>query len=239
MKHKEWLDRLLSILYPPRCVCCGAVLSTGERLCETCSERIARIEAPVCLLCGQSLQDCSRKHPKTAYKEITAPFYYEDAIREGIHRFKFRDRPQYAAYFAQEMAASIRANLPGVAFDQITCVPLRTAKEKERGYNQSALLAQELSKLLEIPVHCHLLRKCADTPAQHELKGAERRGNVFGVFEVAKPELTQGKTILLCDDVKTTGATLDECAKMLKLAGAQEVYCACIAVTRKNKSVEK
>lgn len=110
MKHKEWLDRLLSILYPPRCVCCGAVLSTGERLCETCSERIARIEAPVCLLCGQSLQDCSRKHPKTAYKEITAPFYYEDAIREGIHRFKFRDRPQYAAYFAQEMAASIRAN---------------------------------------------------------------------------------------------------------------------------------
>ena len=99
MKHKEWLDRLLSILYPPRCVCCGAVLSTGERLCETCSERIARIEAPVCLLCGQSLQDCSRKHPKTAYKEITAPFYYEDAIREGIHRFKFRDRPQYAAYF--------------------------------------------------------------------------------------------------------------------------------------------
>ena len=137
------------------------------------------------------------------------------------------------------MAASIRANLPGVAFDQITCVPMRTAKEKERGYNQSALLAQELSKLLEIPVHCHLLRKCADTPAQHELKGAERRGNVFGVFEVAKPELTQGKTILLCDDVKTTGATLDECAKMLKLAGAQEVYCACIAVTRKNKSAEK
>ena len=93
---------------PTRCVCCGAVLPTGERLCETCSERIARIEAPVCLLCGQSLQDCSRKHPKTAYKEITAPFYYEDAIREGIHRFKFRDRPQYAAYFAQEMAASIR-----------------------------------------------------------------------------------------------------------------------------------
>ena len=62
MKHKEWLDRLLSILYPPRCVCCGAVLSTGERLCETCSERIARIEAPVCLLCGQSLQDLSLIH---------------------------------------------------------------------------------------------------------------------------------------------------------------------------------
>ena len=75
MKHKEWLDRLLSILYPPRCVCCGAVLPTGERLCETCSERIARIEAPVCLLCGQSLQDCSRKHPKTAYKEDHSPVF--------------------------------------------------------------------------------------------------------------------------------------------------------------------
>ena len=239
MKHKEWLSRLLSILYPPRCICCGAVLPAGETLCETCSEHIARIEAPVCLLCGQSLQDCGRKDPKTAYQAVTAPFYYEGAIREGIHRFKFRDRPQYAAYFAQEMAESIHTNLPGVVFDRVTCVPMRAAKEKERGYNQSALLAQELSKLLDTPADCRLLCKCADTPAQHELKRDERKGNVFGVFEVAKPELAEGKTILLCDDIKTTGATLEECARMLRLAGAKEVYCTCAAVTRKNKDANK
>lgn len=232
MKRKEWLDRLLSILYPPRCVCCGEVLPAGETLCEACEKRIVRIEAPVCLLCGYSLQDCGRKHPKTAYQEITAPFYYEEAVREGIHRFKFRDRPQSAIFFAREMAKSVRENMPGISFDLIVCVPMLPAKEKKRGYNQSALLARELSALLGVPADCHALCKSIDTPAQHELKGAERKGNVFGVFEVPCPEAVEGKTVLLCDDVKTTGATLDECAKMLKFAGAKDVYCACIAVTR-------
>ena len=219
MKHKEWLDRLLSILYPPRCVCCGAVLSTGERLCEPARNASPALKRRFACSAGKAFRIVAGNTPKLPIKRSQPRFIMRTPSERESITLKFRDRPQYAAYFAQEMAASIRANLPGVAFDQITCVPMRTAKEKERGYNQSALLAQELSKLLEIPVHCHLLRKCADTPAQHELKGAERRGNVFGVFEVAKPELTQGKTILLCDDVKTTGATLDECAKMLKLAG--------------------
>lgn len=239
MKRKEWLDRLLSILYPPRCVCCGEVLPAGETLCEACEKRIVRIEAPVCLLCGYSLQDCGRKHPKTAYQEITAPFYYEEAVREGIHRFKFRDRPQSAIFFAREMAKSVRENMPGISFDLIVCVPMLPAKEKERGYNQSALLARELSTLLGVPADCHALCKSIDTPAQHELKGAGRKGNVFGVFEVPCPEAVEGKTVLLCDDVKTTGATLDECAKMLKFAGAKDVYCACIAVTRKQDKAKQ
>lgn len=239
MKRKEWLDRLLSILYPPRCVCCGEVLPAGKTLCEACEKRIVRIEAPVCLLCGYSLRDCGRKHPKTAYQEITAPFYYEEAVREGIHRFKFRDRPQSAIFFAREMAKSVRENMPGISFDLIVCVPMLPAKEKERGYNQSALLARELSALLGVPADCHALCKSIDTPAQHELKGAGRRGNVFGVFEVPCPEAVEGKTVLLCDDVKTTGATLDECAKMLKFAGAKDVYCACIAVTRKQDKTEQ
>lgn len=239
MKRKEWLDRLLSILYPPRCVCCGEVLSAGETLCEACEKRIVRIEAPVCLLCGYSLQDCGRKHPKTAYQEITAPFYYEGAVREGIHRFKFRDRPQSAIFFAREMAKSVRENMPGISFDLIVCVPMLPAKEKKRGYNQSALLARELSALLGVPADCHALCKSIDIPAQHELKGAERKGNVFGVFEVPCPEAVEGKTVLLCDDVKTTGATLDECAKMLKFAGAKDVYCACIAVTRKQDKAKQ
>ena len=239
MKRKEWLDRLLSILYPPRCVCCGEVLPAGETLCEACEKRIVRIEAPVCLLCGYSLQDCGRKHPKTAYQEITAPFYYEEAVREGIHRFKFRDRPQSAIFFFFFLAKSVRENMPGISFDLIVCVPMLPAKEKERGYNQSALLARELSALLGVPADCHALCKSIDTPAQHELKGAGRRGNVFGVFEVPCPEAVEGKTVLLCDDVKTTGATLDECAKMLKFAGAKDVYCACIAVTRKQDKTEQ
>lgn len=113
------------------------------------------------------------------------------------------------------------------------------AREKERGYNQSALLARELSALLGVPADCHALCKSIDTPAQHALKGAERRGNVFGVFEVPAPESVEGKTILLCDDIKTTGATLDECAKTLKLAGAKEVYCVCIAVTRKQDKAKQ
>lgn len=239
MKRKELLDRLLSVLYPPRCVCCGCVLPAGEELCESCAADADRVEPPVCLLCGCNLEDCERRHRKTAYKEITAPFYYEGAIREGIHRFKFRDRPQSAAFFARAIAENVRANMPGVPFDLIACVPMLPVKEKERGYNQSALLARELSELLQLPAECRALRKCFDTPAQHECRGAERRGNVFGVFEVPHPEWVEGKTVLLCDDVKTTGATLDECAKMLKLAGAREVYCVCIAVTGKQEQTKQ
>lgn len=239
MKQRNLFDRLLSILYPPRCVCCGAVLPAGEELCEACAASAARIKPPVCLLCGCNLEDCEPRHRKTAYKGITAPFYYEGEVREGVHRFKFRDKPQSAAFFAREMAESVRKHMPGIPFDRIVCVPMLPAKEKERGYNQSALLARELAGLLGVPADCHALRKCFDTPAQHECKGAQRRGNVFGVFEVPRPDLMQGKTVLLCDDVKTTGATLDECAKMLKLTGAKDVYCACIAVTRKQEKTEQ
>lgn len=235
MKHRQLFERLISVLYPPRCVCCGSVLPAGEELCEGCAANAARIEPPVCLLCGCNLEDCNRRHRKTAYKVITAPFYYEGAVREGVHRFKFRDRPRSACFFAGKMAESIRKHLPGTSFDFIACVPMLPAREKERGYNQSALLAQELSRLLAVPAECRALRKCFDTPAQHECKASERRGNVFGVFEVSDPAAVEGKTVLLCDDVKTTGATLDECARMLLLAGAKEVYCVCIAVTRKQE----
>lgn len=239
MNWKEGFDRLLSILYPPRCVCCGCVLPAGEAICGDCAAGAARIMPPVCLLCGCNLEDCERKHRKTAYKELTAPFYYEGIVREGVHRFKFRDKPQSAAFFAREMAKNVRQNMPGIPFDMVACVPMLPAKEKARGYNQSALLARELSGLLGVPADCRALRKCADTPAQHELKGTERRGNVFGVFETPRPEALEGKTVLLCDDVKTTGATLDECAKMLKLAGAKDVFCVCIAVTRKQVQMKR
>lgn len=235
-KPPEWLDRLLSILYPPRCVCCGCVLPAGERLCDACAAEAVRIQPPACPQCGCRVEDCSGKHGKAPYEAIVAPFYYEGAVRAGIHRFKFRDSPQSAGFFAREMEACIRKSLAEPPFELITCVPMRPEKEKERGYNQSALLAQELAALLGLPADCHTLRKLFDTPAQHELAGEERRGNVFGVFEAARPEAVAGKTVLLCDDVKTTGATLEECTKVLQLAGAKAVFCACIAITRKKEN---
>ena len=161
--------------------------------------------------------------------QLTAPFVYKDSLAAAVRRFKFSDEVNLSEFFAKEMCSAVSATFPETKFDFVTCVPLTKKKRNKRGYNQSELLAKECAKLLDSEYKTALI-KTRETADQHSLNAKERLKNLKNAFEPAPKIDIKGKTILLCDDIKTTGTTLCECRKTLIKAGAKDVYCVCIAV---------
>ena len=154
---------------------------------------------------------------------------YSGDIRERIHAMKFRGRLHFVSPFAKDMANRVRMAYADVNFDGVCFTPMTKKAEKERGYNQSRLLAKGLAYNLGIPVN-DCLEKIKTTEKQHTLTGQERKANLKGSVSVRTSAEVEGKVLLLCDDIKTTGATLSECADALMKAGAKDVYCICIAL---------
>ena len=238
MSAERIKENILCLFFPKRCCFCGKVIRPEKTVCSECEDEAFRIEGETCLLCGYSKQDCICKGHKNAYSEIYSPFYYELGGRKAVLRLKDKGVKSVAERLAKDMYESVMKNASDKDFDEIAFVPMTKRQLKSRPANQSELLARELSKLMNIPVRSYLV-KLSDVPMQHTLNESKRKGNVLGIFDVT--DVTedenvfspQGKSILLCDDVKTTGATLNECAKMLKLAGAKRVCCVTATVTKK------
>ena len=158
-----------------------------------------------------------------------APFYYENGIKKAIHLLKFGGKEFLAHHLAQDMADCVLTDFENINFDFICYVPFSDAQRIKRIYNQSELLALNLSQELNLPIE-NALVKIFDNNAQHNMSYKEREGNVFGIFDVDSGMDVAGKTILLVDDVKTSGATLNECAWILKIRGAEKVYCIVSAI---------
>lgn len=232
---KSALISLSKALFPNRCELCGEVIELSQRTCNCC-ENPPIIKAPLCEYCGASKEVCCCKKHKNEYKQIVAPYYYEDSIVTAVHRMKNNDMSFLVKRLGSDVADCISDNYSDILFDMITFVPLRQFQERKRGFNQSELLANEISDKINIPV-VSLLQKVRYTGVQHHKSARERKADIFGAYDVIDEYKTEldGKTILLIDDVKTTGSTLSECAKMLKIYGAKAVYCASIAVTNRVK----
>ena len=221
MRLLKWLRELV---YPRKCVLCRRILESGETdLCRQC-----RNSAP--------------EHPGQTVKLANldswqAVWYYEGDVPDSIRRFKFWGFRHYAKSYGRLLAMELGGDAEG--FDLLTWVPTGRKRIKQRGYDQSKLLAQAVAKELQTePVT--LLRKRWDNPPQSTLKGAaERRANVLGIYEVTRGDLVKGKRILLLDDVITTGATAGEAARVLLLAGAAQVHCGVVAVARHQEKAEK
>lgn len=207
---------LLDLLFPPRCAFCRKVLKTGERgICSKCEASI----------------------PRTAYggeqggeffSACYSPLFYENEVRESVLRFKFKDLSSYADIYGRLISDCIRENLEG-RYDIITWVPLSERRRKSRGYDQAMLLAMSAALKLD-DVAVELLIKHTDVPAQSGMGDAsKRRANISGVYKVSDEELVRDKRVLLIDDIITTGSTLSECAKTLRLCGAKEVLCCTLA----------
>ncbi len=226
---------IIHTLCPTRCACCGKVIVPGEGLCLGCKEQLPWIGPDVCPSCGQM-----RSHCHCGRRTLTAchsPFFYEGVVRQGLLTLKKGSSSHGATYFGQQMALLVRQQY-GDHFDGIVYVPLRRQKLRQRGYNQSRLLAKAMGSMLQLPVLDKALVKLYDTKEQHAEPYYRRRGNVLGVFQ-AREELVADKHLLLVDDIITTGATLDECAKMLLLAGCEEVKCVTAASTRLHEGAEE
>lgn len=220
---RSWVTGALDLIYPPVCVACGG---DGGWFCARCVTSIRRIEPPWCPLCGHpgdgiSCLSCRQKAP--IVRPIIAYAMYEGALAEAVKAFKFEGLTVLAPQLGEFMADAWKRY--GMPVDVVVPVPLHLSRARSRGYNQSALLAAEIGRVLGIRIGSRILLKHRNTPNQVGLPAEERRSNLKGVFSVRatrKHELI-GKTVLVCDDVCTTTATLDECAAVLRRSGARAV----------------
>jgi ComF family protein len=224
---RERWERALDLVFPPRCAGCGA---RGHALCPTCRAAIPFMAAPVCPTCGRScyaptICHVCRAHPPLVDGTAVATVLGHP-VRECIHALKYAGQRRHAAVLAA-IAAPAFAALPRP--DAVVPVPLHPARERERGFNQSALIARHLTAGSGIPVMPGWLARMRDTPPQVGRDLAARRANMDGAFSCTDPVSIRGKRIVILDDVATTGATLDACAAALRAAGAASVHALVVA----------
>ena len=226
-------DPFLAFLYPPRCLICKTLGASG--LCAACADQIAPVAAPFCPVCGHTLSDsrcanCAAQTP--AFRRCRSLGVYDDVLRHAIHQFKYRDRPQLAGPLGCLLALYARAHasdLNSLRFDALLPVPMHSVRRRVRGYNQSERLARVLGTELGLPLLSGALVRVRPTRPQVGLTAEARRTNLRGAFVVRQPDLVSGKTLLLIDDVVTTGSSLHECAATLNAAGAAAVYALTLA----------
>ena len=237
------IERCLQFLLPPQCHCCEKFLEDGQQgICPDCLSKIRWIEPPLCTLCGVPfLSREIENHPCGAcltrgkyFTMARAVGYYEGPLREAIHRWKYEEKSYLTLFFGEKLAEGFCRYWDPQSFDLIIPVPLHSKRLRERGFNQALLLVKELSRRTQIPYSKRLLQKRILTPPQVNLSGGEREKGVRGSFHIQRDEEIEGKSILLVDDVYTTGATVNECSKVLLKAGAERVDVLTIAHAIKN-----
>ena len=233
---RQGLDALLAVLLAPGCAVCGTPLDAPTRgpVCAACWRAVPRITPPVCDRCGDPLpagptaapppvrcRRCRHPHALIAHRRAAGP--YEGTLRRLVRAFKYEQRHTLAPRLGELMRESGAGILGGV--DCVVAVPLHPRRQRARGFNQAAELAGQLRR----PV-VGALRRTRATAPQAELPAGRRRVNVRGAFAPARRfgvpsggAAVEGACVLLVDDVTTTGATLDACARVLRRAGAREV----------------
>ena len=214
-------EQLLNLLFPPKCPFCRRIL-VSPGVCDTCRKELPWTEEHEAVREGTDSLRCA------------APLWYEGKVREAILRLKFYGAAATAETLGALMAQCAAEHLSG-EFDLVTWVPVSRKRRWKRGYDQAELLARAVCRVWGVkPVA--LLRKTMNNPAQSGLKeDAARRANVLGVYEMRPGAEVSGRRVLLIDDVCTTGATLTECSKVLREAGADAVVCACVAHARRER----
>lgn len=214
MKY-EIKRKLVSVIFPERCPYCRDVIKPCEIGCEACLTSMP--------------QKIYRKLVGGRYRVISA-LPYKDIYKAAILRVKFGNKKQYAYQLAKLMASKFSEEYASSDFDVITFVPLHNETLKERGFNQSELLARHLSEFTGIPCEA-LLKKTKKNKPQHNVTADKKEKNVKGVYRATDKTLISGKKILIIDDIVTTGFTLAECAKTLDKNGAEEICGLTFAIT--------
>ena len=208
----SFLESLASLLFPPRCAFCGKVGVQG--VCPACEKALPYCKTPL--------------HERAEIGACLAPLRYEGAVRDALLNYKFHGSQSRCTGFGDILAQAAAEHFGG-QFDLVTFVPVSKKRRRERGYDQSYLLARETCRHWDT-APAALLQKTKDNPAQSSLSSREeRQKNVAGVYAAVNEEKIRGARILLIDDILTTGATLREAARVLREAGAEKVICATLA----------
>ena len=208
----------LGFALPQRCPGCGAPATARRVLCPSCRARIPRLRTPLCARClaaGREPSGCTRHAGFTVF----TPWVFDEHAAQVVHALKYGGRPSLAAPLGRTLGAAVPAVWRRPDF--VLEVPLHPARERERGYNQAAALADALAGVLGAPRLPGALARVRFTPPQAKLGEAARRANVAGAFVVGRRSGLAGRRVLVVDDVMTTGATLEACLDVLGRAGAQ------------------
>lgn len=219
---------ILQAVYPRRCpVCDGIVGRKGEKICLECMDKLKLLTPPWCLRCGKKTEEgeeyCQDCRGKKHFFERGRALYEYDSAAESIYRFKYGGRREYAEFFGEQIAEYLGDYIRGLHPDGLVPIPLHRRRRAVRGYNQAALLADAVGLLLHIPVYHHLLVRTRNTTPQKKLNREERQNNLKRAFNIPENDVKL-KTILVFDDIYTTGATIDEAARVLRAAGAERIY---------------
>ncbi|MDD3480884.1 MAG: ComF family protein [Patescibacteria group bacterium] len=213
-------NSIYDLLFPPYCISCTQV---GSFLCPKCSKEIVRLSVQYCPFCrkpirnGQTCPDCKEGHHLTGC--VAYGYYKNPILKEVIHNFKYEGVTSLSDILAPYLCGLVREEK--IKFDIVVAVPITIKRLNDRGYNQAEILARKVAQELK-ETYFEGLKKQKETKPQVGLKRRERISNLRGAFLVEGS--VKAKRILLIDDVLTTGSTLDECARVLKKAGAKEVY---------------
>ena len=240
VKKNKALKPVLDLIFPPLCLTCGVILSTSRNIdiCELCWQKITHIEEPYCSKCGIPFSNyggdshlcgfCLQKRP--LFTLARSALLYEDVVAKLIGNFKYNgdwSGLRSLLFLTKKSAAFLTLSTP----DLIIPVPLHNERLKERGFNQSLILAKKIFPDDKAKIVCNLVRN-KNTVPQQGLNGLERRKNIKKAFSVNSPQEIKGNNICLVDDVYTTGTTVNECAKSLLKAGAKTVSIFTIAVVK-------
>jgi ComF family protein len=223
-------------LFPPTCIGCGERCETSG-FCRRCRVAIERPNPAACSHCGRAFRsgpshlcasclDHSPSYAKVWAGAVYTPSDSATPLNRAIHRFKYGRDVSHARPLAGLMTAALRDAL---GYDAVVPVPLHVARLRWRGFNQAVLLARPLARLWRARLEPLALRRCRSTVPQVGLGEAERRRNIAGAFEVRDGHAIRGRRILLIDDVYTTGATVEECSRVLLEGGAVGVDVAVVA----------
>jgi competence protein ComFC len=225
--HLFW--EVVDWIFPPACSGCGKI---GERWCSTCDHQLIPLQNQICQICGYPVENgeicekCLIDRP--SYTQLRSLYLYQGEIRNALHRLKYNNDLGVGEILGQKCADQLSMNDWDI--DLIIPVPLGKKRRRERGYNQSALIALPLALILNIPFNSKAILRKKETVTQIEFKAEERKQNVKDAFS-ANPAFVHEKNILIVDDVITTGSTMDACALELKNAGARNVYGLSVART--------
>lgn len=237
MKTAETIFKtLISAIYPNKCICCGEILDEDVSLCNNCNDTIERVNlADICLACGLEKDNCVCKYNVFRFNALVCAFKNTGHARRAYYAYKFGKKQHYVKFFAEEVHKVIKHCYDDINFDIVCAVPTF----QRFGYDHSGYIAKAIAEKLDTPFADNLLCCLKKGKKQHKSTIVERLHNVDGKYSANYR--VDNKKILLIDDIKTTGATVDECARTLLFAGADCVYCATVlgAAEKDKTKIEK
>lgn len=229
VNQQNFLKGVLHLLYPPRCPVCGQLVGTEASIHPECEKKLLYVQEPVCLKCGKPIQNAAQEYCFDCARGSSlidggiSIWVYTKEMSHSIALYKYHGRREYAAFYVKKAVELCGDWILGHAPDCITAVPLNPRKERVRGFNQAMLLAEGIGEALEIPVDGKLLVRSRYTEPQKELDAASRMKNLRKAFGPGERAGTY-RSVLLVDDIYTTGSTMKACTAILKENGVQKVW---------------